>query len=60
MTAVTRDSVTRDMDKEAERQRQQRQRMRSIAIAVSLALLVALLYAATLVRLGGNAMNRPM
>lgn len=52
-------TVTRG-DKDAERLRQQRQRMRSIAIAVSLALLVALFYAATIVRLGGNALNRPL
>lgn len=37
-----------------------RQRLRSIAIALALALLVALFYAATLVRLGGNVMNRPI
>lgn len=43
----------------AERLRVQRQRMRSIAIGVSLALLVALFYAATIVRLGGNVFNRP-
>jgi len=43
---------------EAERRR--RQRMRSIAIAVGLALLVVLFYVATIVRLGGNALNRPL
>lgn len=37
-----------------------RQRLRSIAIALALALLVILFYAATLVRLGGNVMNRPI
>jgi ferric-dicitrate binding protein FerR (iron transport regulator) len=42
-----------------ERERQRRQRMRSIAIAVALAALVALFYAATIVRLGGNVFNRP-
>jgi len=51
--------MTQGSDKNAEQQRQQRQRMRSIAIAVSLALLVALFYAATIVRLGGNVFNRP-
>ncbi|MEW5964955.1 MAG: hypothetical protein AB1749_15525 [Pseudomonadota bacterium] len=37
-----------------------RQRLRSIAIALALAFLVVLFYAATLVRLGGNVMNRPI
>ncbi|MGD9784393.1 MAG: hypothetical protein AB7E80_07230 [Hyphomicrobiaceae bacterium] len=37
-----------------------RQRMRSYAIAGLLLLLVALFYAATIVRLGGNALNRPI
>ena len=39
---------------------QRRQRMRSIAIAVALVVLAVLFYAATIVRLGGNALNRPM
>ena len=43
---------------EAERQR--RQRMRSIAIAVALAAMVGLFYAATIVRLGGNVLNRSL
>jgi hypothetical protein len=43
-----------------ERQRLRRQRMRSLAIALALAALVALFYIATIVRLGGNALNRPM
>ena len=43
-----------------EKERQRRQRMRSIAIALALAALVALFYAATIVHLGGNALNRPM
>lgn len=37
-----------------------RQRMRSYAIAGVLLLLVVLFYAATIVRLGGNALNRPL
>jgi len=41
-------------------ERRRRQRMRSFAIAVALAALVALFYAATIVRLGGNVFNRPM
>jgi hypothetical protein len=34
--------------------------MRSIAIALALGALVVLFYVATLVRLGGNALNRPL
>ncbi|MDH4982442.1 hypothetical protein [Hyphomicrobium sp. D-2] len=45
---------------EEERERQKRQRMRSLAIAFALIALVALFYAATIVRLGGNVFNRPM
>jgi hypothetical protein len=37
-----------------------RKRMRSIAIALALAGLVLLFYAATIVRLGGNVLNRPL
>ncbi len=37
-----------------------RQRMRSIAIAVALAAMAVLFYAATIVRLGGNVLNRPL
>ncbi len=37
-----------------------RQRMRSIAIGLALAALVALFYVATIIRLGGNVMNRPI
>lgn len=51
-------------DKPAEQphsvERDKRQRMRSIAIAVALVVLAVLFYAATIVRLGGNALNRPM
>jgi hypothetical protein len=43
-----------------EKERQRRQRTRSLAIALALAALVALFYAATIVHLGGNVMNRPM
>jgi CHASE3 domain sensor protein len=45
---------------EDEKERLRRQRMRSLAIALALAALVALFYAATIVRLGGNVMNRPI
>ena len=43
-----------------EEQRKARQRKRSIAIALLLAGLVALFYVATLVRLGGNVLNRSL
>lgn len=37
-----------------------RRRIRSIAIAWILAALVAIFFAVTVVRLGGNVMNRPL
>lgn len=37
-----------------------RRRRRSIAIAVALMVMVALFYAATIIHMGGNALNRPM
>lgn len=40
--------------------RARRQRMRSVAIGWSLALLVALFYAATIVHMGGNVLNRAL
>jgi hypothetical protein len=43
-----------------ERERLKRQRVRSLAIALALAAMVALFYVATIVRLGGNVLNRPM
>ena len=42
---------------ENEKERLRRQRMRSLAIALALGALVALFYIATIVRLGGNALN---
>lgn len=39
-------------------QQQRRQRMRSVAIGLALGALVILFYAATIVRLGPNALNR--
>jgi thiol:disulfide interchange protein len=56
------DAVTLVMNDnaEAERQRLRRQRMRSLAIALALGALVALFYVATIVRMGGNALNRAM
>jgi hypothetical protein len=40
--------------------RRKRQRMRSLAIGLALAALVALFYIATIVRMGGNVLDRPM
>ena len=46
---------------ESDQERQKRQqRMRSLAIALALGALVLLFYVATIVRLGGNVMNRPI
>lgn len=36
------------------------QRRRSIAIAVILGLLVVVFYLATIIRMGGNVLNRPL
>jgi hypothetical protein len=41
-------------------ERLRRRRMRSLAIALALGALVVLFYVATIVRLGGNALNRAM
>ncbi len=43
-----------------DKERLRRRRMRSIAIALALGGLVVLFYVATLVRLGGNVLNRPL
>lgn len=43
-----------------EQERRRRQRNRSIAIALGLGLLVVLFYLATIVRMGGSVMNRPL
>ena len=48
------------MADDEQRERQRRRRMRSIAIALALGALVILFYVATLVRLGGNVLNRPL
>lgn len=47
-------------DRLTEAERRRRQNRRSVAIALLLAALVVLFYVVTLVRLGGNVMNRPM
>ncbi len=41
-------------------EQKRRQRWRNIAIALALAALAVLFFAATIVRLGGNVMNRPL
>jgi len=43
-----------------ESERNRRRRGRSIAIALALAALVVLFYVATIVRLGGNVLHRPL
>ena len=43
-----------------ESERNRRRRLRSIAIALALAALVILFYVATIVRLGGNVLHRPL
>ncbi len=48
------------MESDDERELARRRRMRSIAIGLALGALVILFYVATLVRLGGNVMNRPL
>lgn len=46
-------------DKE-QREWERRRKTRSVAIALVLAALVILFYVATIARLGGNVMNRPL
>jgi len=46
--------------REAERIRRKRQRVRSVALAWGLAALALLFFIVTIVRLGGNVMNRPL
>lgn len=53
-------TTERDESANDEASRARRQRRRSIAIALALGFMVALFYAATLVRLGGNVLNRPL
>ena len=48
------------MSDQEQREWEKRRRTRSVAIALALAALVLLFYAATIVRLGGNVMNRPL
>ena len=44
----------------ADAERDRRKRMRSIAIALALGGMVLMFYVATIVRMGGNVMNRPL
>ena len=53
-------ALVMDSNTPQERERAKRQRMRSLAIALALGALVALFYVATIVRLGGNALNKAM
>jgi hypothetical protein len=48
------------VSEEQQREWERRRKMRSIAIGLALAALVLLFYIATIVRLGGNVMNRPL
>lgn len=43
-----------------QREWERRRKMRSIGIGIALAALVVIFYVATVVRLGGNVMNRPL
>jgi len=53
-------ALVMNSEADEERQRLKRQRVRSLAIALALGALVALFYIATIVRMGGNALNHPM
>lgn len=48
------------MNGDDQREFERRRRMRSIAIALALVAMVVIFYVATLVRLGGNVLNRPL
>ena len=48
------------MADDGQKEWQRRRRMRSIAIGLALAALVVLFYVATLARMGGNVLNRPL
>ena len=48
------------MDNRDQKEWQRRRRMRSIGIGLALAALVLIFYVATIVRLGGSVMNRPL
>lgn len=48
------------MQEREQREWERRRKMRSIGIALALGALVLIFYIATIVRLGGNVMNRPL
>ena len=48
------------MREQEQREWERRRRMRSIAIALALGALVVIFYVATMVRMGGNVLNRPL
>lgn len=48
------------MQDHEQREWERRRKMRSIGIALVLGALVVIFYIATVVRLGGNVMNRPL
>lgn len=48
------------MEDREQREWERRRRMRSIGIALALGALVLIFYIATIARLGGNVMNRPL
>jgi hypothetical protein len=60
MTASSHDKATGHDPRELSDEARRRQRMRSWAIAGVLLFLVVAFYAATIIRLGGNVMNRPL
>ena len=53
-------ATTFEVNKAGETEVQQRRRMRNVAIGFALAALVILFYVATMARLGGHALNRPI
>ncbi len=48
------------MEDREQREWERRRKMRSIGIALALGALVLIFYIATIARLGGNVMNRPL
>ena len=48
------------MEERERRERERRRKVRSLGIALALGALVVIFYIATMVRLGGNVMNRPL
>lgn len=48
------------MESREQREMEKRRKMRSLGIALALGALVLIFYIATIVRLGGNVLNRPL